>query len=81
MEYCTYYNGEWTHVYNLEDCIRAIQCRNEDNVKRIKYLEEENRKKMRESSEKDSVTQLPNKLKCEEKVNSVYISTFIDTAN
>ena len=35
-------------------------------------LEEENRQKMRESSEKDSVTQLPNKLKFEERVKSVY---------
>ena len=35
-------------------------------------LEEENRQKMREYTEKDSVTLLPNKLKFEEKVNSVY---------
>ena len=43
-EYSTYYNGKWTQVYNLDDCIRAIQCRNPDNEDRIKRLTEENRK-------------------------------------
>ena len=43
-EYSTYYDGKWTQVYDLDKCIRAIQCRNADNEKRIKYLEEENHK-------------------------------------
>ena len=51
-EYSTYYNGEWTNVYDLDDCIRAIQCRNADNEKRIKYLEEENHK-LKEEYNKD----------------------------
>lgn len=52
-EYTTYYNGERTHVYELEDCLRAIECRNANNEKRIKYLEEEN-KKLKENNYKDN---------------------------
>ena len=51
-EYSTYYDGKWTQVYDLDKCIRAIQCRNADNEKRIKYLEEENRK-LKEEYNKD----------------------------
>lgn len=55
-EYSRHYNGEWTQVYDLDKCIRAIQCRNEDNENRIKYLEEEN-KKLREEYNKDEEIQ------------------------
>lgn len=56
MEYSKHYNGKWTQVYDLNDCIRAIQCRNADNEKRIKYLEEEN-KKLKEGHYKDDEMQ------------------------
>lgn len=55
-EYSTYYNGEFVHVYELDKCLKAIQCRNEDNEKRIKYLAEENRK-LREEYSKDKEIQ------------------------
>lgn len=55
-EYSTYYNGEWTHVYDLDECVKAIQCRNKDNEDRIKYLEEENRK-LKEEYNKDEEIQ------------------------
>ena len=61
-EYSTYYNGEWTNVYDLEDCIRAIQCRNADNEKRIKYLEEENRKLKEEYNKDEEVQKLQERL-------------------
>lgn len=51
-EYSTYFNGKYTHVYDLDDCIRAIQCRNKNNEERIKYLEEEN-EKLKEEHYKD----------------------------
>ena len=55
-EYATYYNGEYTNVYSLDDCIRAIQCRNDNNEKRIKYLEKEN-KALKEKQFKDKEIQ------------------------
>lgn len=55
-EYYTHYNGEYTHVYPLDDCIKAIKCRNDNNEKRIKYLEEENRK-LKEKYNKDEEIQ------------------------
>ena len=57
-EYSTYYDGKWTQVYNLDDCIRAIQCRNADNEKRIKYLEEENRKLKEEYSKDEEIQKI-----------------------
>lgn len=54
--YMTYYNGEYTNVYKLEDCVRAILCRNKNNENRIKYLEEEN-KLLKEESYKDNELQ------------------------
>lgn len=62
MEYYTHYNGEWTQVYDLDKCIRAIQCRNEDNVKRIKYLEEENRKLKEEYSKDEEIQSMQKRL-------------------
>ena len=55
-EYSTYYNQEYTHVYKLEDCVRAILCRNKNNEDRIKYLEEQS-KKLKEESYKDEELQ------------------------
>lgn len=55
-EYTTYFDGKYTHVYKLEDCLRAIQCRNADNERRIKYLEEEN-KKLKDEHYKDEEIQ------------------------
>ena len=43
-EYSTYYDGKYTHVYPLEECVRAILCRNKLDEDRIKYLEAENKK-------------------------------------
>ena len=53
-EYGTYdtETGEFTQVYELEKCLRAIRVRNSDNERRIKYLEEEN-KKLKENNYKD----------------------------
>lgn len=51
-EYWTGYNGEYTHVYKLDDAVRAILCRNKHDEDRIKWLEEEN-KKLKEEAWKD----------------------------
>ena len=61
-EYSTYYNGEWTLVYDLDKCIRAIQCRNADNEKRIKYLEEENRKLKEEYNKDEEIQKIQERL-------------------
>ena len=37
--YGAYHNGEYIQVYALEDCLRAIECRDADKQKRINYLE------------------------------------------
>lgn len=44
QKYVTYYDGKYTEVYKLDDCIRAILCRNKNNEDIIKRLEEENKK-------------------------------------
>lgn len=54
--YCTYYNGEYTQVDPLEDCVRAILCRNKIDEDKIKRLEEEN-KKLKEEVWKDEELQ------------------------
>ena len=61
-EYSTYYNGKWTLVYDLDKCIRAIQCRNADNEKRIKYLEEENRKLKEEYNKDEEIQKMQERL-------------------
>lgn len=61
-EYSTYYDGEWTQVYDLDKCIRAIQCRNTDNEKRIKYLEEENRKLKEEYNKDEEIQKIQERL-------------------
>lgn len=55
-EWYTHFNGKYTHVYELDDCIRAIQCRNQRNEDRIAYLEAEN-KKLKEETYKDEELQ------------------------
>lgn len=55
-EYSTYYNGEYTQVYDFNKCIKALQCINKDNEERIRYLEEEN-KKLKEEYYKDEELQ------------------------
>lgn len=61
-EYSRYYDGKWTQVYDLDKCIRAIQCRNADNEKRIKYLEEENRKLKEEYNRDEEVQKMQERL-------------------
>ena len=41
FDYATHYNGEYTQVYPLEECFRAIACRDADKSKRIEYLEQQ----------------------------------------
>ena len=41
FEYGTYYNGEYIQVYPLEECLKAIACRDADKSKRIEYLEQQ----------------------------------------
>ena len=54
--YSTYYDGEYIDVADLEECLKSIRCRNEDNERRIEYLKEENRK-LREEYDKDEEIQ------------------------
>ena len=61
-EYSTFYDGEWTQVYDLNKCIRAIQCRNADNEKRIECLEEENRKLKEEYSKDKEIQKMQERL-------------------
>ena len=72
-EYGTYYNGKWTHVYELEDCIRAIQCRNADNEKRIKYLENENKKLKKENYKDEELKKMKQSL---DRMQKEYIRGF-----
>lgn len=55
-EYTTYFNGEYTNVYDLDDCLRAIKCRNQDNEDTIEYLRKEN-KRLKEENYKDDELQ------------------------
>lgn len=55
-EYWTGYNGEHTHVYKLDDAIRAILCRNKHDEDEIKRLREEN-KRLKDESYKDKELQ------------------------
>ena len=48
--------GEFTEVYELEDCLKAIRVRNRDNEDIIKELKEEN-KALREGYYKDELIQ------------------------
>lgn len=55
-EYATYFNDEYTHVYDLDDCLRAIKCRNKNNEDTIEYLRKEN-KRLKEENYKDDELQ------------------------
>lgn len=44
IEYYTGYEGKHTRVYKTEDAVRAILCRDRDNLNKIELLEEENKK-------------------------------------
>ena len=44
IEYYTCYEGKHTRVYKIEDAVRAILCRDRDNLNKIERLEEENKK-------------------------------------
>ena len=53
-EYTTYYDGVYTQVHTVEDCVRALLCRNEDKndtierlQNRVKELEDEHYKDKR----------------------------------
>lgn len=77
QKYATYYDGKYTEVYKLDDCIRAILCRNKNNEDRIKYLEEEN-KRLKDEVWKDEELQ---KMNTEyEKMKSEYLRGFPITA-
>lgn len=58
MRYSTYdpKTNEFTEVYELKDCLKAILIRNEDNENRIKKLEEEN-KSLKDKHFKDTEIQ------------------------
>ena len=67
--YSTYYDGKYTDVLPVEDCVRAILCRNENNENIIKRLEEENKKLKDEVYKDNELQDLQNKLK---KMNENY---------
>lgn len=48
--------GEWTHVYELEKCLKAIRVRDKDNEEKIKSLLIEN-KKLKDEYNKDEEIQ------------------------
>lgn len=54
--YSTYYKGEYTDVLPVEDCVRAILCRNENNESIIQRLEAAN-KKLKDELYKDKELQ------------------------
>lgn len=55
--YTTYdENHKYTNVHSLEECFQAIRVRNNVNVKKIQYLEKEN-KKLKDEHFKDGVVQ------------------------
>lgn len=55
-KYSTYYDGKYTDVYPLEDCVRAILCRNKLDEDKIKRLKKEN-KELKEGVWKDEALQ------------------------
>ena len=58
MNYSSYNmeTGKYTYVYDLEDCLKSIRARNQDNEDMIKQLREEN-KKLKEEHYKDNELQ------------------------
>lgn len=55
-QYWTYFEEEYTTVHKLEDCFKAIACRNNDLVERIQYLEKVN-KELKDEAFKDKTLQ------------------------
>ena len=60
--YSTTYNGEWIEVYDLDQCLKSIQVRNEINEKQIKRLIEENRKLKEEYSKDEEIQKMQEQL-------------------
>lgn len=63
QEYSTYYDGKWTKVHKLEDCLSSIKCRIEDNEKQIKRLEEENKQLKSENYKDEELSKMQSELK------------------
>jgi predicted nuclease with TOPRIM domain len=61
-EYITGFNGEVVVVYDFDKCIKALQCRNSDNEKRIKYLKEENSKLKEEYNKDEEIQKMQERL-------------------
>lgn len=53
----TYFTSDCT-VYDLDDCLKAIKQRNEDNEETIEYLKEENRKLKEEYSKDEEIQKM-----------------------
>lgn len=64
MEYSKFdvESGKHVQVYELNKCLESIRIRNEDNEKRIKYLEEENRRLKEEYSKDEEIKKMQQKL-------------------
>lgn len=62
QEYSTYYDGKWTKVHKLEDCLSSIKCRIEDNEKSIKRLEEENKQLKSENYKDEELSKMESQL-------------------
>lgn len=62
QEYSTYYDGKWTKVHKLEDCLSSIKCRIEDNEKQIKRLEEENKQLKSENYKDEELSKMQSEL-------------------
>lgn len=54
--------GKWTQVYDLEECLRAIRVRNQNNEDRIKRLEEENKILKEEYSKDEDIQKMKQQL-------------------
>lgn len=61
-EYRIGFNDELVVVYDFDKCIKALQYRNSDNEKRIKYLEEENHKLKEEYNKDEEIQKMKERL-------------------
>lgn len=77
-EYSTYFNGEYTNVYDLDDCLRAIKCRNKNNEDTIEYLRKENKRLKEENYKDDELQKMKTQL---EKMKADYWRGFPITEN
>lgn len=62
QEFSTYYDGKWTKVHKLEDCLNSIKYRIEDNENQIKRLEEENKQLKSENYKDEELTKMKSEL-------------------